>query len=374
MIYFDYAATSPMSEEALNVYIKASQEFFGNSSSLHDEGSRARFLLEKCRETLANLIGGKQEGIYFTSGGTECNLLSIVSLARAARKKGTHVITSMAEHSSVHSAMAYLEKEGFVITKLPLSSRGIVEPERLAAAIRPDTALVSLQYVNQEIGAINPVEEIGQLLKEKGILFHSDCIQAFGKLDLRPLLKWADSISLSSHKVSGPKGVGAVYIHPTVRWTPLFPGLTHESGFRGGTVDVPAIAAFIAASEKVCQTFNLQKEWSLRYLLKEKLAQSSLRWIETEETRQLPSVIGMTMPGMEGQLVLLKLNEQGCAISTGSACDSRSENGTKAILAMGYSLEEARQFFRISFSSRTTAEEIEKLGDLLLGITSTALR
>ncbi|OCA92419.1 IscS subfamily cysteine desulfurase [Pseudobacillus wudalianchiensis] len=374
MIYFDYAATSPMSKEALNVYIKASQDFFGNSSSLHDEGSQASFLLKRCRETLADLIGGKQEGIYFTSGGTESNLLSIISLAQAARKKGTHVITSMAEHSSVHSAMAYLEKEGFHITKLPLSSRGMVEPERVAAAIRPDTILVSLQYVNQEIGAINPVEKIGRLLKEKDILFHSDCVQAFSKLDLRPLLQWAHSISLSSHKVSGPKGVGAVYIDPAVRWTPLFPGLTHESGFRGGTVDVPAIAAFIAAAEKACQTFNLQKEWQLRYLLKERLAHSAFHWIETEEAHQLPSVIGMTLPGTEGQLILLKLNEQGCAISTGSACDSRTENGTKAILAMGYSMEKARQFFRISLSSRTTTEEIEKLGDLLLGITSASLR
>lgn len=368
MIYFDYAAAAPLSEEALAVYIKASQEFVGNSSSLHDEGSRSGFLLEQCRETLAGLIGGKREGIYFTSGGTESNLLSIVSLAQAARKKGTHIITSMAEHSSVHSAMAYLEKAGFHITKLPLSSRGVIEPEELAAAIRPDTILVSLQYVNQEIGAINPMEEIGKVVKEKEILFHSDCVQAFGKLDIQPLLQWADSLSLSSHKIGGPKGTGAVYIHPSIRWSPLFPGLTHEKGFRGGTVDVPAIAAFTAAAEEACQTFSLEQEWKLRRLLKKQLAYSSVHWIEAEEASQLPSVAGMTITGVEGQLVLLKLNEQGCAISTGSACDSRSENGTKAILAMGSSMEAARQFFRISFSSQTTAEEIEKLGNLLLGI------
>lgn len=374
MIYFDYAATAPMSEEALNVYIKTNQKFFGNSSSLHDEGSRARFLLERCRESLAKLIGGKKEGVYFTSGGTESNLLAIVSLAKAARKKGNHIITSLAEHSSVHSAMAYLEKAGFAVTKLPLSSRGIVEPEKLAAAIRPDTILVSLQYINQEIGAINPIEEIGRLLAEKEILFHSDCVQAFGKLDICPLLKWVDSLSLSSHKVFGPKGAGAVYMDPSVQWSPVFPGLTHEGGFRGGTVSVPAIAAFTAAAEEACRTFSQQTEWAFRRLLKEKLSGSSFCWIEAEEARQLPSIIGLTLPGMEGQLVLLKLNEQGCAISTGSACDARSENGTKAILAMGYPMETARQFFRISFSRRTTMEEIETLGDLLLGLTSAALR
>ncbi|MFL0364790.1 IscS subfamily cysteine desulfurase [Pseudobacillus sp. 179-B 2D1 NHS] len=374
MIYFDYAATTPMSEQALSVYIKASQEFFGNSSSLHDEGSQARFLLEQCRETLARLIGGKKEGIYFTSGGTESNLLSIISLARAARKRGNHVIASMAEHSSVHSALAFLEKEGFHITKLPLSSQGVIEPEELAAAIRPDTILVSLQYANQEIGTINPVDKIGRLLKEKGILFHSDCVQAFGKLDLRPLLPWIDSLSVSSHKIFGPKGIGAVYICPSLHWSPLFPGLTHENGFRGGTVNVPAVAAFTAAAEEVCRTSSLQKERELRRLLKEKLTSSSFRWIEADETRQLPSIIGMTIQGMEGQLVLLKLNEQGCAISTGSACDTRSENGTKAILAMGYSIEKARQFFRISLSSRTTIQEIERLGNLLLGITASVPR
>ncbi|KAB7708634.1 aminotransferase class V-fold PLP-dependent enzyme [Bacillus aerolatus] len=370
MIYFDYAATTPMGEEALSVYTKASREFFGNSSSLHDEGGRAHVLLEQCREALARFIGGKQEGIYFTSGGTESNLLGIVSLARAAKKKGKHIITSMAEHTSVHSAMMYLEKEGFQITKLPLSSRGVVETETLAAAIRPDTVLVSLQYANQEIGAVNPLEEIGALLKKKGILFHSDCVQALGKLDIRPLLKWADSLSVSSHKIFGPKGVGAVHINPSIPWTPLFPGLTHEKGFRGGTVDVPAIAAFTAAAEKVCHSFTLEREWALRWQLKEKLKESLYEWIEADSSCQLPSIIGMKRAGMEGQLVMLKLNEQGFAISTGSACDSRSETGTKAVLAIGYSMEEARQFFRISFSGSTTSKEIERLGNVLLEISS----
>lgn len=366
MFYFDYAATTKMSEEALQVYIKANRDFFGNSSSLHNEGGRAQFILEQCRDSLAQLTGAKPEGIYFTSGGTESNILAICSLARSAKKRGSHLITSQAEHSSVHSAMAYLEKEGFQITKLPLNAQGVIDLHELAAAIRPDTVLVSLQYINQEIGTVQPIQKIGPLLKEKGILLHSDCVQAFGKIDLRPIMKWVDSFSVTSHKLFGPKGTGAVYIHPCTRWQPLFPGLTHEKGLRGGTVNVPAIAAFTAAAEAACRSFSLDKEWSLRRRLKKQLTGSPFEWIEADDEQQLPSIIGMKRNGMEGQLVMLKLNEQGFAISTGSACDSRSENGTKAIMAMGCSLEEAKQFFRISFGRFTTHEEMEKLGDGLL--------
>ncbi|KKB43421.1 IscS subfamily cysteine desulfurase [Bacillus thermotolerans] len=366
MFYFDYAATTKMSEEALQVYIKANRDFFGNSSSLHNEGGRAQFILEQCRDSLAQLTGAKPEGIYFTSGGTESNILAICSLARSAKKRGSHLITSQAEHSSVHSAMAYLEKEGFQITKLPLNAQGVIDLHELAATIRPDTVLVSLQYINQEIGTVQPIQKIGPLLKEKGILLHSDCVQAFGKIDLRPIMKWVDSFSVTSHKLFGPKGTGAVYIHPCTRWQPLFPGLTHEKGLRGGTVNVPAIAAFTAAAEAACRSFSLDKEWSLRRRLKKQLTGSPFEWIEADDEQQLPSIIGMKRNGMEGQLVMLKLNEQGFAISTGSACDSRSENGTKAIMAMGCSLEEAKQFFRISFGRFTTHEEMEKLGDGLL--------
>lgn len=372
MFYFDYAATTKMSEEALQVYIKANRDFFGNSSSLHNEGGRAQFILEQCRDSLAQLTGAKPEGIYFTSGGTESNILAICSLARSAKKRGSHLITSQAEHSSVHSAMAYLEKEGFQITKLPLNAQGVIDLHELAAAIRPDTVLVSLQYINQEIGTVQPIQKIGPLLKEKGILLHSDCVQAFGKIDLRPIMKWVDSFSVTSHKLFGPKGTGAVYIHPCTRWQPLFPGLTHEKGLRGGTVNVPAIAAFTAAAEAACRSFSLDKEWSLRRRLKKQLTGSPFEWIEADDEQQLPSIIGMKRNGMEGQLVMLKLNEQGFAISTGSACDSRSENGTKAIMAMGCSLEEAKQFFRISFGRFTTHEEMEKLGDGLLQLCSMA--
>ncbi|WP_338750394.1 IscS subfamily cysteine desulfurase [Bacillus sp. FJAT-52991] len=366
MPYFDYAATTPMCEEALNVYIEASRQFFGNSSSLHDDGERARFLLDSCRERLATFIGGQQEGIYFTSGGTESNLLAIISLAKQKKDEGTHIITTMTEHSSVHTAMSYLEKEGFQITRLPLNSEGLLEISTLKAAIRQDTILVCLQYVNSEIGTIQPVIEAGMMLKQKGILLHCDCVQAFGKIDLHSLIPYVTSLSIASHKIYGPKGVGAAYISPSIPWQPLFPGISHEKGFRGGTVDVPGIAAFIVAAEKVCQSYSLHKEWNLRQRLKEQLAHSRYEWIEADKEHQLPSIIGMRLAGTEGQLIMLKLNEYGFSISTGSACQASIEGGTKAVQAMGFSEEEAKQFFRISFGEETTLAEIDALAKRLL--------
>ncbi|WP_203361617.1 IscS subfamily cysteine desulfurase [Bacillus sp. REN10] len=366
MPYFDYAATTPMCEEALNVYIEASRKFFGNSSSLHDEGGRARFLLDSCREKLATLIGGQPEGVYFTSSGTESNLLAVISLAKQKQPEGTHIITTMAEHSSVHAAMNYLEQEGFQITRLPFNSEGVLDIQTLEDAITEETVLVCLQYVNSEIGTIQPVIEAGMMLKEKGILLHCDCVQAFGKIDLQPLLPSITSLSISSHKIYGPKGVGAAYVSPSIPWRPIFPGISHEKGFRGGTVDVPGIAAFIAAAEKMCQSYSLDKEWKLRQRLKEQLAASSYEWIETKHERQLPSIIGMKLMGTEGQLMMLHLNEYGFSISTGSACQSSNEGGTKAVQAMGFSKEEAKQFFRISFGEQTTIAEVDALAKRLL--------
>ncbi|MGM7636539.1 IscS subfamily cysteine desulfurase [Bacillus sp. Hm123] len=368
MPYFDYAATTPMCEEALDVYIEASRQFFGNSSSLHDDGGRARFLLDSCRERLATLIGGQQEGIYFTSGGTESNLLAIISLAKQRKNEGTHIITTMAEHSSVYAAMSYLEKEGFQITRLPLNSQGVLEIHTLKAAIRPETILVCLQSINSEIGTIQPILEVGKILKEKGVLLHCDCVQAFGKIDVQPFLPYVTSLSIASHKIYGPKGVGAVYLSPTIPWQPLFPGTPHEKGFRGGTVDVPAIAAFIAAAEKVCQSYSLDQDWRLRERLKDLLTHSRYEWIEANQEQQIPSIIGMKLARTEGQLIMLQLNEHGFSISTGSACQTSIEGGTKAVQAMGLSEEETKQFFRISFGEQTTLAEIDALAKRLLEI------
>ncbi|OES44651.1 cysteine desulfurase [Domibacillus iocasae] len=366
MLYFDYAATSPMKKEALDVYIEAARCFSGNTSSPHDEGTRASLLLEQCRTEIASLAGVLKDGIYFTGSGTEGNILALLSFARNKPKK--HIITGMAEHTSVHSAMTILQSEGFNITKLPLNEYGVVTVESVKAAICSDTALISIQHINPEIGTIQPVEQIAVEAKKRGILFHTDCVQSFGKVPLHAL--HADAMTFSAHKIGGPKGCGAVYLSPFQSVSPVFPGLMHEKGIRGGTVDTPAIAAFAEAAKTAA---SLEKLWTLRHLLKEKLNGSSIKWIEGNDSNQYPGVIGMCIPGIEGQLVMLALNAQNMYISTGSACDASSATGMKAALAMGMTIEEARQFFRLSFGPETTESEVIKLAQALLHVAAQAV-
>lgn len=353
-MYFDYAATSPMRKEAIDVYREAALHFPGNTSSPHDEGTKAHLLLERCREQLAKKAGVPADGIYFTGSGTEGNILAILSLAR--KRNGRHVITSMAEHTSVHSAMTLLESEGFEVTKLPMNKKGVVSIQDVLAAIRPDTILISIQHINSEIGTIQPIKKIARLAKQHGILFHTDCVQSFGKMDITEIK--ADAMTFSAHKIGGPKGCGAIYLSPHCLVTPVFPGLTHEKGIRGGTVDTPAIAAFAEASQL---TIDLKHLSHLRNMLKKELQGTVCKWIEATEAEQFPGVIGMCIPGIEGQLVMLALNAKDIHISTGSACDTSAAAGTKAAIAMGLSVDEARQFFRISLGYGTTEEEVQAL-------------
>jgi cysteine desulfurase len=366
MMYFDYAATSPMRKEAIDVYIEAAQHFPGNTSSPHDEGTKANLLLQSCREQIAQKAGVSADGIYFTGSGTEGNVLTILSMAR--NRKGKHIITSMAEHTSVHSAMTMLESEGFNVTKLTLNENGVVSIEDVLAAIRPDTVFISIQHINPEIGTVQPVEKIAALAKKHGILFHTDCVQSFGKVDITGIE--ADAMTFSAHKIGGPKGCGAIYLSPYYSITPVFPGMTHEKGVRGGTVDTPAIAAFAEASQF---TVDLERLSCLRKLLKKELNGTMCRWIEADEAEQFPGVIGMCIPGIEGQLVMLALNAKDIHISTGSACDTSAAAGTKAAIAMGLSMDEARQFFRISLGHGTTEEEVLTLARSLAHVATEAV-
>lgn len=357
MIYMDYAATSPMTKQAIQVYSEVAGSIYGNASSLHDAGGRAQYVVEEARKIVAEKIGVHTDGIIFTGSGTEGNILAILSLARAS-KRGKHIITSMAEHTSVHAAMNTLEQEGFEVTKLPFTEAGLVDIRQLQQAIRTDTALISIQHVNSEIGSIQPIAEISKIAVDAHIPIHVDCVQSFCKLSFKDFIESVDAVTVSAHKIGGPKGCGAVYINPKCRVVPVFPGVTHEKGMRGGTLDTPAIVSMAAAIE--AYQYQIEDFWLLRKHLKEMLHADFLV-IEAEEPSQLPSIFGVCLPGVEGQLVLLKLNEHGIFISTGSACDINSASGTKAILAMGYSFSTARQFFRISFGVETTIEQIEKL-------------
>ncbi|WP_235473733.1 cysteine desulfurase family protein [Lysinibacillus macroides] len=359
MIYMDYAATSPMMKKALNVYTEVAQRYYGNSASLHDLGGQAHYFVQQSREVVAKALGVHSDGVIFTGSGTEGNLIAILSLAFASTK-GKHIISSQAEHTSVHAALNTLEKMGFTVTKLPLQKDGGIDIQQLRQTIREDTALITIQHVNSEIGAIQPMEEIIGVAREANIFCHVDCVQSFGKIQLP---KQVDAMTVSAHKIGGPKGCGAVYINPTIRVSALTPGVTHERGLRGGTLDTPAIAAFATAIENY--QYDLQQYKVLREIFIKNLPKTC-QLIECGQ--QLPSICGVMMEKVEGQYVLLKLNEAGICISTGSACDIHSESGTKAILSMGYSMEAARQFFRISFGPSTTFEKIERLQKALSAV------
>lgn len=362
MIYLDYAATTPMIDVSIDAYSKAAKEVFGNTSSLHDAGGQAAFILENARDVVAKKLGVNRDGVIFTGSGTEGNILAILSLARAG--KGKHVITSSAEHTSVHAAVNTLEREGYDITKLPFSEQGIVDVKLLEKTIREDTVLISIQHVNSEIGTIQPVKEIAEVARKFSIPIHVDCVQSFCKLDVTDFSNLVDGITVSAHKIGGPKGCGAVYLNPRRRTVPAFPGVTHEKGLRGGTVDTPAIFAFATSIEHY--HYDLEHQWNLRKLLKNLLEDTNCYFIEGDETHQLPNICGLCIKGVEGQYVMLRLNEEAICISTGSACDINSALGTKAILAMGYSLSEARTFFRVSFGMDTTEEEVHLLGEALV--------
>ncbi|MBS4210276.1 IscS subfamily cysteine desulfurase [Bacillus sp. FJAT-50079] len=367
MKYFDYAASCPLDKEAAQVYIKAATEFYGNSSSLHDIGEEASSLLENCRRALAELLAVEKDGIYFTSGGSESNFLAIHALLSSPLKKGKHIITGMAEHSSVLNSLNHYE-----VTALPFNSAGQIEVSELKKAIREDTILITIQHGNPEIGSLQPIEEISKLCKENDILFHSDCVQTFGKVDAKNIATHVDSLSISGHKFYGPKGIGAAYINPRVRWNPFLPGTVHENGFRPGTVNVPAIAAMITAAQTAYKQMeeHQQQCWKLRTLFLEALSpvKSSCVIYGGDVSTQLPSTLGMRVKGLEGQFVMLECNRFGFAISTGSACQIGLQAPSKTMTALGLSGKPAKEFIRISFGKETTENDVQQLAETIIRI------
>ncbi|PFN27320.1 IscS subfamily cysteine desulfurase [Bacillus cereus] len=360
MIYLDYAATTPMSKEALQTYVKAASQYFGNEQSLHDIGGTASSLLQVCRKTFAEMIGGKEQGIFFTSGGSESNYLAIQSLLNA--RSGKHIVTTPMEHASIRSYFQSLKTKGYTITEIPVNKGGLIDLIDLEAAITEDTVLASIQHGNSEIGTVQNIAEIGALLKKHNVLFHTDCVQTFGKLPIHVFEMGIDSLSVSAHKIYGPKGVGACYINPQVRWEQIFPGTSHEKGFRPGTVNVPGIASFVTASENILK--NQQAE-SLRfkelrsYFLERLQALPLEIEVEGHSTSCLPHIIGVTIKGIEGQYTMLECNRRGIAISTGSACQVGKQEPSKTMLAIGKTYEEAKQYVRFSFGQQTTKDQID---------------
>ncbi|MGR3765192.1 IscS subfamily cysteine desulfurase [Rossellomorea sp. NS-SX7] len=368
MLYFDYASTTPVDPESLQIYKNVSEDYWGNPSSLHDTGGKAHLLLENCRKRLGGVLGVPPEGISFTSGGTEGNHVALLSLAFSYQKKGKHIIISEAEHSSIHSAAAFLEKAGFKITKIPYTPEGLINLDSLERAITKQTTVVSVCHVNGEIGSIQPLQEIKKLLQGKDILFHSDMVQSFGKLDITEAASIVDSLTISSHKIYGPKGAGAVYFHPQSDIQPFMPFQTHEHGFRGGTVNLPGIAGFVSAALKVKPLEEHHHYKVLRDHFFEKLHSSIGEYYTAyggPADHQLPHVIGMRINGVEGQWLMLECNRKGIHISTGSACQTGKHSIPKTLEAMGIGEREGKEFIRISLGRETSHGHIEELAEAL---------
>lgn len=370
MIYLDYAATTPISENSLNIYVKAAKNAFGNSSSLHDIGEISAKTLKASRKIIAELIGGTEKGIYFTSGGSEANIVAVQSLLNGIGRHKNHIVTTIMEHSSLYTFFKKLEKEGYEVTFLTPDKNGHISLEQIKSALKNHTGLVSIQHGNSEIGSIQPIEKIGQFLKKSGIIFHSDCVQTFGKIPLS--VENIDAISISSHKIYGPKGIGAAYINPAIHWQPVIEGTTHESGFRPGTVDVPAAAAFATAAKDIeaerTRNFNHFLELKNLFIDLLKPYEGKIELLNSDNYDALPNIFPIIVNGIEGQYVMLECNRFGFAVSTGSACQVGMQAPSKTIVAIGFPEQQAKQFIRVSLGKDTTKEHIREFTNVLIKI------
>lgn len=364
MIYFDNSATTRPYKEVLDSFVKVSSEFFGNPSSLHGLGLQAEKLLTQARAQIANLLAVKPTEIYFTSGGTESNNLAIKGTAIVHKNKGRHLILSSVEHPSVRGAMEQLTKLGFDITYLPADQNGRVKVEDVNASIQKDTILVSVMYVNNEVGTIQPIQEIGKLLKQyPSILFHVDAVQAIGKVPLNMDEYGIDLCSFSAHKFHGLKGTGALFIREGVRLDPLLSGGNQEWQVRSGTENVAGAVAMAKALRMTMVTSELgiERMKRVKSLLRKELSRIEGLTINTPLDNSAPHILNFSIKGTKAEVLIHALEEKGIFLSTTSACSSKKQLPSQTLLAMGVSDDLADSAFRISLSYDNTEDEAQKV-------------
>tara|TARA_R110000868_G_scaffold306734_4_gene568148 strand:+ start:10275 stop:11441 length:1167 start_codon:yes stop_codon:yes gene_type:complete len=366
MIYLDYAATTPMSDKAMEVYVNVAKHYFGNSSSLHDTGSSAKQIKDASSKAIADILNGKAKEIHFTSGASESNFLAIQALLDGSENEGKHIITTEIEHSSVIDVFKKLEAQGFEVSWLRVDKSGIVQIEELKKLVRKDTVLVSIQHLNSEIGTLQPIKEVGAFLQQQGVLFHTDAVQSFGKFPIDVHDLNVDALSISAHKIYGPKGVGSVWLNPDKEWKPYFNDIHQTKKLKAGTDNVPGMAAFATAAKEAHSTMEAEFERisSFSGIFKEKLSELDYECvIEGNPENSSPYIQGIRFPGMEGQFLMLECNQAGLAISTGSACQVGSDRPNRTMKAIGRSDEEAREFVRFSFGKNVKEDELEEIID-----------
>lgn len=360
-IYADNAATTKISPVAMGAMTKCMQEAYGNPSSLHSVGQKAAEVMQKAREDIAEILGADFREIYFTSGGTEADNQAIYSAAVFGAKKGKkHIISSAIEHHAVLHMLNRLEKEGFEITLLDVGEKGIVDPEDVRKAIREDTALVTIMYANNEIGTLQPIREIGEICREKKVIFHTDAVQAAGHVPVNVTEDKIDMLSLSAHKFHGPRGIGVLYVRKGVPLFNLIEGGAQERGRRPGTENLPAIVGMAAALKEAVANMEAagEKTVVLRDILIEGLSKIPHARLNGDAKKRLPGNVNFCFEGIEGESLLLLLDNKGIAASSGSACTSGSLDPSHVLLALGLPHEVAHGSLRLSISEENTEEEM----------------
>lgn len=362
-IYLDNAATTRMSQTAIQAMLPYFDTYYGNPSSLHSAGQEAKEALENARRRVAACLGCQANEITFTSGGSEADNQALLSAAMIGARKGKkHLVSTAFEHHAVLHTLKKLERQGFTVTLLDVHADGLVRPEEVRQAIREDTCLVSVMYANNEIGTVQPIAEIGQICREKGVLFHTDAVQAAGHVPIEVVQEQIDMLSLSAHKFHGPKGVGVLYARRGIPLTNVIEGGAQERGKRAGTENLPGIMGMVAALEEACahQAENAQRLCVLRDRLIAGLSEIPHAALNGDAHQRLPGNVSFCFEGIEGESLLLILDDRGICASSGSACTSGSLDPSHVLLAIGRVHDVAHGSLRLTLSEETTAQEVEE--------------
>ena len=367
-VYLDHNATAPLDPQVLEAMMPYLREEFGNASSIHQWGRRARAALEDSRAKIATLLGAEKDCVVFTGGGTEADNLAIKGVAWANQEKGKHIVTSTVEHHAVLHTCEFLAKQGFEITFLPVDGKGRLDPEDLRKAIRPDTILITLMHANNETGILFPLREFGQIAREKKVFFHTDAIQTFCKVPLNVEEDHVDLLSLSAHKIYGPKGVGALYIRKGTKMVAILHGGSQQRKRRPGTENVAGAVGFSRAAELLFA--DQEKEGDRLAALRDQLQRNLVERIPQvllngDPDHRLPGTLNMSFKFVEGESLILSLDMEGIAVSSGSACTSGSLEPSHVLLAMGIPHEVCHGSLRFSLGRGTTKEQIDYVLEVL---------
>ncbi len=362
MIYLDNAATTRTAPEVVEAMLPYFTENYGNPSAIYSVGATSKKAVNEARRGIAGVIGAKQEEIYFTAGGTEADNWALKAVAESNIHKGRHIITTKIEHHAILHTCKYLEKRGFEVTYLDVDRDGVIDLGQLEAAIRPDTILISVMFANNEIGTLEPIGEIGRLAREKGILFHTDAVQAFGQIPIQVDELGVDLLSASAHKLNGPKGIGMLYVRTGIKLSSLLQGGGQERNRRAGTENVPGIVGFGAAAARAMNIMEQKaaKERELRdYLIGRIETEIPYCRLNGHREKRLPGNVNFSFSFIEGESLLIMLDMKGICASSGSACTSGSLDPSHVLLAIGLKHEEAHGSLRITLSEENTREEMD---------------